>query len=189
MLALRLPKFMRLGRQRKPFVIALAVLLPILVCVFVAARNRVFENGENLSYAPQTIAIRCGKLLDGKSATPVRDAVILIQGERITAVGRDVKIPAGAQVIDLTKATVLPGLIDTHTHLTYHYDTQADETLETTAKYAAENARLTLEAGFTTVRNLGDSRGADFGSPFGGRRKRGHECADCGRANLRAQAD
>ena len=153
---------MRLGRQHKPLTITFTVSLLILVCVFVAARNRVLTNHHHGSYAARTLAIRCGKLIDGKSATPISNAVILIQEDRITAVGGDIKIPAGAQVIDLSKATVLPGLIDTHTHLTYHYDTQPDETLDTTAKYAAENARLTLEAGFTTVRNLGDSRGADF---------------------------
>jgi imidazolonepropionase-like amidohydrolase len=108
------------------------------------------------------IAIRCGRLIDGKNNAPTTNAIILIEGERITAVGRELKIPAGAEVIDLSKATVLPGLIDTHTHLTYHYDTQANETPDVTAKYAAENARLTLEAGFTTVRNLGAGGGADF---------------------------
>ena len=153
---------MRPGRQHKPLTITFAVSLLILVSVFVDARNSVLKNHHYGSYAARTLAIRCGKLIDGKSATPISNAVILIEDDRIASVGRDVRIPAGAQVIDLSKATVLPGLIDTHTHLTYHYDTQLDETLDTTAKYAAENARLTLEAGFTTVRNLGDSRGADF---------------------------
>src|ERR1700693_735953 len=79
------------------------------------------------THANQTIAIRCGRLIDGKSAGAISNAVILIEGDRITAVGRDLKIPKGAQVIDLSHATVLPGLIDTHTHLTYHYDTQRNE--------------------------------------------------------------
>jgi imidazolonepropionase-like amidohydrolase len=72
--------------------------------------------------------------------------VILVEGDRIVAVGRDLKIPVDAQVIDLTHATVLPGLIDTHTHLTYHYDTTQNEKPAVTAIYAAENARMTLEA-------------------------------------------
>jgi imidazolonepropionase-like amidohydrolase len=108
------------------------------------------------------LAIRCGKLLDGKSPSFVSDAVILIDGDRIAAVGRGLKIPAGAEMIDLSRATVLPGLIDTHTHLTYHYDTEQNEKSAVTAIYAAENARLTLGAGFTTVRNLGAGDGIDF---------------------------
>src|SRR2546426_3750157 len=135
---------MRPGKQHKPLIITFIVALLILVCVFVAARDRSLRNHRNGNYAARTVAIRCGKLINGKSVTPISNAVILIQDDRLTAVGRDVKIPTGAQVIDLGKATVLPGLIDTHTHLTYHYDTQPNETLETTAKYAAENARLTL---------------------------------------------
>jgi imidazolonepropionase-like amidohydrolase len=114
------------------------------------------------THANQTIAIRCGRLIDGKSAAAISNAVILIEGDRITAVGRDLKIPKDAQVIDLSHATVLPGLIDTHTHLTYHYDTQRNESTAVTAIYAAENARRTLEAGFTSVRNLGAGAGVDF---------------------------
>ena len=110
----------------------------------------------------QTIAVRCGRLIDGKSAEAITNAVILIQGDRIMAVGRDLKVPAGAKVIDLASATVLPGLIDSHTHLTYHYDTQANESPIVTGIYGAENARRTVEAGFTTVRNLGAGGGVDF---------------------------
>jgi imidazolonepropionase-like amidohydrolase len=108
------------------------------------------------------LAIRCGKLIDGKSSSFVSDAVILIDGDRIAAVGRGLKIPDGAETIDLSRATVLPGLIDTHTHLTYHYDTEQNEKPAVTAIYAVENARLTLGAGFTTVRNLGAGDGIDF---------------------------
>ena len=69
------------------------------------------------------IAIKCGKLIDGTLPNAISDAVILISGDRIAAAGRGIKIPADAEVIDLSRATVLPGLIDSHTHLTYHYDT------------------------------------------------------------------
>jgi imidazolonepropionase-like amidohydrolase len=140
----------------------LAVSLLILLCLLAFGRNGASTDHDRADGAPRVIAIRCGRLVDGKNNVPTTNAIILIEGERITAVGRDVTIPAGADVIDLSKATVLPGMIDTHTHLTYHYDTQPNETPDTTARYAAENARLTLEAGFTTVRNLGAGGGADF---------------------------
>ena len=108
------------------------------------------------------IAIKCGKLIDGKLPSAISDAVILISGDHIEGVGRGLKIPAGAEVIDLSRATVLPGLIDTHTHLTYHYDTEQNEKPAVTGIYAADNARKTLEAGFTMVRNLGAADGIDF---------------------------
>ena len=108
------------------------------------------------------IAVRCGRLIDGKSANAIANAVILIEGDRIAAVGRDLKVPAGTQVIELGRATVLPGLIDTHTHLTYHYDTEQNERFAVTGIYSSENAKATLGAGFTTVRNLGSSDGIDF---------------------------
>lgn len=141
---------------------SLVVSLSLLICLLAGGRNKTLTEHHYEPIAARTIAIRCGLLIDGKKDVPTTDAIILIEGERITAVGRDVRIPAGADVIDLSKATVLPGLIDTHTHLTYHYNTQPNETPDITAKYAAENARLTLEAGFTTVRNLGAGGGADF---------------------------
>jgi hypothetical protein len=81
------------------------------------------------------LAIRCGKLFDGKNAGVISDAVILVEGDRITAVGRELKIPAGVELIDLSRETVLPGLIDTHTHLTYHYDTEQNEKPAVTGIY------------------------------------------------------
>jgi imidazolonepropionase-like amidohydrolase len=146
----------------KKSVVVLALFLLAAVCLQTAGDGRPSRKAIGSGPVAGTIAIRCGRLIDGKSAAPINNAVVLIEGERITAAGREVKVPAGAQVIDLSKATVIAGLIDTHTHLTYHYDTQPNETPDVTAKYAAENARLTLEAGFTTVRNLGAAGGADF---------------------------
>src|SRR5206468_5267236 len=63
------------------------------------------------------IAIKAGTLIDGRGDTPKHNQVIVIQDNRIVAVGGDVAVPAGARVIDLSNATVLPGLIDTHTHM------------------------------------------------------------------------
>src|ERR1700712_1367224 len=67
---------------------------------------------------PKIVAVKAGRLIDGLGGAPVRDAVILIAGDRITAVGVGLAIPAGAEIVDLSKKTVLPGLIDCHTHLT-----------------------------------------------------------------------
>jgi imidazolonepropionase-like amidohydrolase len=105
------------------------------------------------------IAIKCGKLLDTRSGALVNQAVIVIEGDRITAVGANVAIPANAEVIDLSRMTVLPGLIDSHTHLTYDPDKLGYSSLGISvprqALIGARNARLTVEAGFTTVRNVG----------------------------------
>lgn len=111
---------------------------------------------------PSEIAIKCGQLIDGKSDAVTQNAVILIKGDRIVAAGPGLQIPTGAQIIDLSGMTVMPGLIDTHTHLTYHYDQKGGERTAVTALYAAENAHKTLEAGFTTVRNLGAGAQVDL---------------------------
>ncbi|HEY4588781.1 MAG TPA: amidohydrolase family protein, partial [Thermoanaerobaculia bacterium] len=105
------------------------------------------------------VAVRAGRLIDGQGGPPVRDAVILIQGDRVTAAGPGLAIPAGAEVIDLSKKTVLPGLIDCHTHLTTqsgdYYEDLFRRTPIDQAIVAPVYARRTLEAGFTTVRDVG----------------------------------
>ena len=119
--------------------------------------------------AAATIAIRAGTLIDGTGAAAVKNAVIVIQGDRITAIGAGVRIPSGATVIDLSAATVLPGFIDAHVHLTGRIigdgDWQHDALTESPAEHAlhgALHAQQTLEAGFTTVRNLGAGEFADI---------------------------
>ncbi len=114
--------------------------------------------------APAAVAIRAGTLLDGTGAAPVRNAVIVIRGERIEAAGAGVAIPRGAAVIDLSGYTVLPGFIDAHVHLASRplgvgdwshrvvTDDEGDDAL-----WGAANARATLLAGFTTVRDVGAS--------------------------------
>ena len=110
--------------------------------------------------ARRAAVVRAGQLIDGSGGAPLRPAMVLISGDRIEAVGRQVSIPPGAQIIDLGAATLLPGLIDLHTHLTgevgIHWE---DELLKTTpghaAIYGVRNALDTLMAGFTTCRNMG----------------------------------
>jgi imidazolonepropionase-like amidohydrolase len=118
---------------------------------------------------PKRSAIRCGRLLDVKSGTVIANAVIVLEGERIKEVGAGVAIPAGAEIIDLGNATVLPGLIDCHTHLLQNYDgnlggddnnmiltvTQLGTTKR--ALLGVAMGREDLEAGITTVRDLGNS--------------------------------
>jgi len=111
--------------------------------------------------APIT-AIRASRLIDGTGIAPVADAVVVVRGERIEAVGpaASVTIPAGARVIDLPGYTLLPGLVDCHVHITGMPGDGGDtaELKETDAHkaiYGVVNARTTLEAGFTTVRDVG----------------------------------
>jgi len=107
-------------------------------------------------------AIRFRKLLapDGRL---VSNATIIVEGDRIQAVGAGLTVPAGAEVIDLAGLTAIPGLIDVHTHMTYFWDGapgtrprgQAARHPAVTVFLAQQNARRTLETGVTTVRDLG----------------------------------
>ena len=104
--------------------------------------------------------VKAGRLIDGRGGTPVAPAMIRIEGERITAVGSSLPVPSGARVIDLGAATLLPGFIDLHTHLTSRMGVHWEDGLVKTtpghdALWGAHNARITLEAGFTTVRDMG----------------------------------
>ena len=104
------------------------------------------------------VVVRAARMLDVTRGSIVADPVLIIQGDRIQAVGGPV--PAGARVIDLGDVTLLPGFIDMHTHLTFDLigdwvtrdvrETAADEALR-----GVRYARITLRAGFTTVRNVG----------------------------------
>jgi imidazolonepropionase-like amidohydrolase len=106
----------------------------------------------------QVTAIRAGKMFDPKSGTNLANQVVLIAGDKITEVGPadQVKIPAGAKVIDLSKATVLPGLIDGHVHLT-----DAQGNLQHQMMVALFSATSSLNAGYTTLVAMG-SHGGGF---------------------------
>jgi len=106
----------------------------------------------------QVIAVRAGRMFDSRAGTLLSNQIILIRGDRISDVGAAVAIPSGAQVIDLTAATVLPGMIDAHVHLY-----PADDLSEATRTIVAvANAQTDLNAGFTTLLDM-DSRGG-FGT-------------------------
>jgi imidazolonepropionase-like amidohydrolase len=115
------------------------------------------------SAAAQTTAIRAGKLIDPDSGTVLSGQIILIRDHKVEAVGNNVNIPSNAKIIDLTKMTVLPGLIDCHTHLAdgAHDSEPMGVFRKTAAELVLEsvpNARVTLESGFTTVRDVGTYR-------------------------------
>ncbi len=111
----------------------------------------------------QITAIRAGKLVDPDSGKVLIDQIIIIRDAKIEKVGKGIDIPAGATVVDLSKMTVLPGLIDCHTHLAdgAHDGEPMGQFKKTAAQVALEsvpNARAMLESGFTTVRDVGAYR-------------------------------
>jgi imidazolonepropionase-like amidohydrolase len=116
--------------------------------------------------AAPIIAVKAGRLIDPETGTASVDQVILVEGERIKAVGRSLPIPPGATVIDLSKLTVLPGLVDAHTHMAmtykerpennYYYLTYVMDSTPLRAIQAASNGMQLLDSGFTVVRDVGN---------------------------------
>jgi imidazolonepropionase-like amidohydrolase len=135
----------------------LAVLFAILFCFA----------GSSAAQEPKgpvtDVAVKAGKILDVRTGNYLIDEIIWIEGDRIKAIGKAADIsrqlPAGTKFIDLSNATVLPGLIDCHTHLTFspylHGPAGLHLSYPREALLGARNALVTLEAGFTTVRNVG----------------------------------
>jgi imidazolonepropionase-like amidohydrolase len=109
--------------------------------------------------APKRLVVVPGRILDVKTGKYLTGQAIVIEGDKITALVAAAQNSPGAEVINLPNLTVLPGLIDSHTHLTfdpYHFGYQElGISVPREALYGAKHARLTLEAGFTTVRNVG----------------------------------
>ena len=108
---------------------------------------------------PGTTLVRAARVIDGRGGPPLANGAVLVRGDRIERIGPAADMTAD-QVIDLGSATILPGLIDLHTHLTDEVGTNWESALLTTtpgraAIYGAVNARTTLLAGFTTARDMG----------------------------------
>jgi imidazolonepropionase-like amidohydrolase len=130
-----------------------------LVCIFVIAALRI-ESG---AAADQTIVLKAMRMFDGKSKTLVQNGIVIVQGNKIVDAGSNLPVPDGARVIDLGDATLSPGFMDAHTHLTSDYSGNYNELrlkrLELNVSEMAYDAipwaRATIEAGFTTVRDVG----------------------------------
>jgi len=125
--------------------------------------------GQGAPPAPQAlkiVAVKAARLIDGLGGAPISNAVVLIENDRISAVGAGLSVPPGAQVIDLGGATVLPGFIDCHTHVTGQpgdnfYEDLFKRSPIDEAITAHIYAKRTLEAGFTTIRDVGSEEFVD----------------------------
>ncbi|HEY2013572.1 MAG TPA: amidohydrolase family protein [Bryobacteraceae bacterium] len=118
--------------------------------------------------AQKVTAVRFGKLWDGHRV--IKNAVVLVEGDKIQDVAANLKIPAGAESIDLSRYTGMPGMIDSHTHVTYYWSgapgttprRQPPRHVAVTVFLAQRNGQKALEAGVTTLRDLNAGGGADI---------------------------
>ena len=146
----------------------LHLLCLLIVVSHAVARAQGFGAAPQAS-PPRVVAVRAARMLDVRGGNIVPNAVIVIENGRVTSAGAGLQVPAGAQVMDLGDATMLPGLIDSHTHLLQNYEPRYggdDPNMILTvtqlgtvrrALLGAAMGREMLEAGFTTVRDLGNS--------------------------------
>ena len=130
-------------------------LLPAVLALLIAGLT-----GAALAASPTVTVIRVARLIDGRGGAPLSPAMVRVEGDRIAAVGSQLPVPAGARTIDLGDATLLPGFIDLHTHLTGRSDVHWEDALVKTtpaedALWGAHWAEVTLMAGFTSVRDMG----------------------------------
>ncbi|HEV2803564.1 MAG TPA: amidohydrolase family protein [Chthoniobacterales bacterium] len=134
-----------------------------MVLPFLAAALLLMVAAPANSETPPTIALKAARLFDGKAKALITNGVVIVQGDKIVDAGSNLAIPQGAQVIDLGDATLSPGFMDAHTHLTADFSgnynqrrlQEVDLNVSEQAITAITYARATIEAGFTTVRDLG----------------------------------
>jgi imidazolonepropionase-like amidohydrolase len=142
-----------------------------IVAALLFTASQAFAQQPAPAAATKPIVLRAARLFDGTSDAIIRNGVVVVQGNRIVAAGANVNLPADAQIIDLGDATLLPGLIDSHVHLTEQNEQNFYlNYFQTLMRHPAEQAilsttfaRKTIDAGFTTVRNLGASDYVDVG--------------------------
>ena len=148
---------------RRHFIFLLALLLSFLLpdCARTQSSKNPPQQHATTPATQGRVYVRAARMFDPASGRVTPNAVVVVEGERVAQVGASLAVPQGARVYDLGDVTLLPGLVDAHTHITYHFDKTGrfglswDSSADETLKYAEENARATLEAGFTTIRNLG----------------------------------
>lgn len=154
---------------------AVALLLALFVCLTTLVAQEEGGAGNSVVAQPRkgkgVVAIKAARLIDGTGKAPVLNGVVVVTDDRITAVGAAdrVAIPAGAKVIDIGDATLLPGFIDAHTHVIGRVLGDPDNELSVVRDYdsfeailGVGNAQKTLLAGFTSIRNVGAGRFDDF---------------------------
>src|ERR1700683_4579689 len=150
--------------MRNRMIFLLATLL-----AFTLAQNIPILAQSSAAPASKRIAIRAGKLIDGKSDNPTANALILVEDGKIVSVTPGGAPPSGVELIDLSNATVLPGLIDAHTHIFLQGDvTEADyaeqilkQSIPYRALLASRNVKIALDHGFTALRDL-ETEGAMY---------------------------
>ena len=127
---------------------------PLFLFVFWLSDFSLLQAQENLVY------LKAGKLFDGHSNQLRNDMVIVVKGNKILSIGKNISIPSEATKLDLSGMTVMPGLIDAHTHIVLHPGNYEDQIIRETPEYRAiygtVSAKSTLEAGITTIRDAGN---------------------------------
>lgn len=142
-------------------------LVLILVCGLLRAGWALAQPAATPARPQPVTAIKAGRLLDPETGTVAANQVIIVEGEKIKAIGANLEIPGGVVVIDLSKLTVMPGLVDAHTHTTltykeqpennYYYLTYVMESTPLRAIQGASNVIQLLNSGFTVVRDVGNN--------------------------------
>lgn len=145
--------------------LAASIAAIFLVAFSVVARGQAAKK----DVPPKRIAIRAGRLIDGKSDSAIQNAVIVIEGDKIVSANAGGTPPTGVELIDLSKATVMPGFADVHTHVVLNGDITAEDydaqllkqSIPYRAILGARNAKIALDHGFTSIRDL-ETEGAMY---------------------------